>query len=250
LHSYFEGALVPLFLVITSTLGGTYTSSAWQTPILYVQLTPKINLVLGTNINNTGSLSSQSAVSMPSANTPQFTTQSGKACLNTSNSVLYIPYGSTVPSSFTVSMWFYKTCTVLTDFFGIGNSSLTSAYFNTDSFTGTRCTLALLTPNPTFDYTNSQWNHLAVVVSTWNTSPNVNIYLNGVAPPPTITNIPYSGTGNFASWVGNANTFTIGTNGDAGTNNLGRAMGGYICKFQVYDQALTSAQISSIYLAG
>ena len=239
-----------IFLVITSTLGGTYTSSAWQTPILYVQLTPKINLVLGTNINNTGSLSSQSAVSMPSANTPQFTTQSGKACLNTSNSVLYIPYGSTVPSSFTVCMWFYKTTTVLTDFFGIGNSSLTTAYFNTDSFTATRCTLALLSPNPTFDYTNSQWNHLAVVVSTWNTSPNVNIYLNGVAPPPTSTNIPYSGTGNFASWVGNANTFTIGTNGDAGTNSLGRSMGGYICKFQVYDQALTSAQISSIYLAG
>jgi hypothetical protein len=239
-----------IFLVITSTLGGTYTSSAWQTPILYVQLTPKINLVLGTNINNTGSLSSQSAVSMPSANTPQFTTQSGKACLNTSNSVLYIPYGSTVPSSFTVCMWFYKTTTVITDFFGIGNSSLTTAYFNTDSFTATRCTLALLSPNPTFDYTISQWNHLAVVVSTWNTSPNVNIYLNGVAPPPTSTNIPYSGTGNFASWVGNANTFTIGTNGDAGIGNLGRAMGGYICKFQVYDQALTSAQISSIYLAG
>jgi len=242
-----------IFLVVISAINGTFTSSAWGTAIAYPTPPPTINLVLASNINNTGTLSSQVAVSMPTANTPQFTTQSGKTCLNinSGSAVLYIPYGSVVPYSFTVSMWFYKTTTGLTDFFGIGNSALTSAYFNTDSFSGTTCTFALLGPNPTFDYVNNQWNHLAIVVSAWNTaSRSVNVYLNGVAPPTTSTNLPYTAAGNFANWVGNANTFTIGTNGDAGTNSLGRLMIGYICKFQVYDQVLNSRQINSIYSAG
>ena len=236
-----------IFLVVSSTKYGNFTSAAYSTAVTYLSITPVINLALTSDLTNTGSY-----VQAPTVNfgTATFTTQSGKPCLNTSNCNLTISYkgGLSVPSSFTVCMWFYKTTQNLTDFFGIGNSNISNAYFNTDSFSGTVCTLALLSGSPTFTYANNTWNHLAFVFSTWTTTPSVTVYLNGTTPG-TSTGLPFS-QGTPFSWGNNATTFTIATNADCGVGNSGRIMTGYIAKFQVYDLALTSAQINNIYLLG
>jgi hypothetical protein len=236
-----------IFLVVSSTKYGNYTSAAYSTAVSYLSITPVINLALTTDLSNTGSY-----VQSPTVNwgTASFTTQAGKPCLNTSNCNLTISYkgGISVPSSFTVCMWFYKTTQNLTDFFGIGNSNISNAYFNTDSFSGTVCTLALLAGSPTFTYANNTWNHLAFVFSTWTTTPSVTVYLNGTTPG-TSTGLPFS-QGTPFSWGNNATTFTIATNADAGVGNSGRLMLGYMAKFQVYDLALTSAQVNTIYQAG
>jgi hypothetical protein len=232
-------------LVITSAINGTYTSSAYSTAVAYyTTTTPVISLNLASNTTNTGSGSQTTVVNY---GTPTYTTQSGKPCMQSTGTNLYINYGGTLPSSFTVCMWFYKTNTGLSDFFGIGNSTISAAYLNTDCFSSTVCSLSLLSPTPTFTFVNNQWNHLAFVMSNWTTTPSATVYLNGVAPT-TSTNLPFSQASALA-WT-NATTFTIVTNADAGVGSGGRLMSGYIAKFQVYNTALSQSQVSTIYSAG
>ena len=144
-------------------------------------------------------------------------------------------------------MWFYKTTTGLTDFFGLGNSALNQAGMNTDSFSATTYTFATIPSTPAFNYSNNTWQHLVVSISNWNSStPSIVVYINGSVV------LNYSNT--YAlPWAStpNVTNITVATNGDpGGSGTAGRIMAGYIAEFQFYNVALNQSQVSQLYALG